>query len=207
MSKTQRPAKAGDRSLRFNSKDSRILCGRARVALPDLFSTPVIIFEKTMEGVSRPALERFARRAKKLARTSGEVDILIAGDRRLRELNRRFRGKNKPTDVLSFSRNGSADAGGDIAISAEYARRSARLHGHSSSDELKILILHGMLHLAGHDHESDQGEMAGVEAQLRQELKLPGSLTERAASARPRNPRSSRSATRPARAPKRSRLR
>ena len=200
--------KAASRSLRFSSKDSRILSGRARVALPDLFSTPVIIFEKTMEGVSRPALERFARRAQKLARTAGEVDILIAGDRRLRELNRRFRGKNKATDVLSFSRNGSADAGGDIAISADYARRSARLHGHSQGDELKILILHGMLHLAGHDHESDRGEMARLEARLRQRLKLPGSLIERAASAHPHQAASRPTASaRSPQAPKRSRLR
>jgi len=161
-----------------------------------------------MEGVSRPALERFARRAQKLARTAGEVDIMIAGDPRLRELNRRFRRKNKATDVLSFSRDGSADTGGDIAISADYARRSARLYGHSQGDELKILILHGMLHLAGHDHESDQGEMARLETRLRQLLKLPCSLTERAASARPHRATSTRAGgARSTRAPKRSRLR
>ena len=153
-------------------------------ALPDLFSRPVIIFEKAIDGVSRPGLERFARRAQKLARTSGEVVILIAGDRRLRELNRRFRRKDKPTDVLSFVRSDHADSGGDIAISADYARRSASLHGHSTGDELKILILHGMLHLAGHDHASDRGQMARLEARLRRRLKLPASLTERAASER-----------------------
>jgi probable rRNA maturation factor len=202
------PAKAASRSLRFSNKDSKILYGRARVALPDLFSRLVIIFEQTIEGVSRPALERFARRAQKLARASGEVDILISGDGRLHQLNLRFRGKNKPTDVLSFSKNGDADAGGDIAISADYARRSARLHGHSQDVELKILILHGMLHLAGHDHESDHGEMARLETRLRQQLKLPGSLIERAASARPHPARSRPAASaRPTRASKRSRLR
>lgn len=148
--------------------------------------------------MSRSALERFVRRAQRLARTAGEVDILIAGDRRLHQLNRRFRGKNKPTDVLSFARNGDAEAsgsptrpvlarwggGGDIAISADYARRSARFHGHSQKDELKILILHGLLHLAGHDHALDRGEMARLEARLRQQLRLPASLTERAASTR-----------------------
>lgn len=161
-------------------------------ALPDLFSRPVIIFERAIDGVSRPGLERFARRAQKLARTSGEIGILIAGDRRLRELNRRFRRKDKPTDVLSFVRSGDADGGGDIAISADYARRSARLHGHSAGDELKILILHGLLHLAGHDHASDRGQMAHLEARLRRRLKLPASLTERSAS--PRTQRSSRAA-------------
>lgn len=164
----------------------------------------VIIFEKTIEGVSRLALERFARRAGILACVSGEIDILIAGDSRLRQLNRDFRGKDKPTDVLSFARNATANAGGDIAISADYARRSARLHGHSPSDELKILILHGLLHLTGHDHESDGGEMARVEARLRQQLGLPGSLTERAASTRVRSARPDRSHhARPALASKR----
>jgi probable rRNA maturation factor len=167
----------------------------------------VIIFEKTIEGVSRPALERFAQRAKILARASGEVDILIAGNARLQRLNRDFRGKDKATDVLSFARNGTANAGGDIAISADYARRSARLHGHSHADELKILILHGLLHLAGHDHESDQGEMARMEAGLRQQLGLPGSLTERTVptlSTRTQQSRSEQSQqARPRRAPKR----
>jgi probable rRNA maturation factor len=141
----------------------------------------VIIFEKSIKGAKGPALVRFAQRAQKLAGASGEVDILIAGDRHLQQLNRRFRGKNKATDVLSFPRQGDVNAGGDIAISADYARRSARQYGHSHGDELKILILHGMLHLAGHDHESDNGTMARLEATLRRRLKLPGSLIERAA--------------------------
>ncbi len=138
-----------------------------------------------MRGVSRPELERFARRAQKLARVGGAVDILIAGNRRLQELNRRFRRKNAPTDVLSFPR---AD-GGDIAISAEIARRNAGRYGHSAPAELKILILHGMLHLAGHDHERDGGRMAGIEARLRAQLKLPGSLIGRAAEPQPRSSR------------------
>lgn len=149
-------------------------------ALPDLFSRLVIIFERAIDGVSRAGLERFARRTQKLARAMGEVDILIAGDRCLRELNRRFRGKDRPTDVLSFAKGGGA--GGDIAISADYARRNARLHGHSRSDELKILILHGLLHLAGHDHATDRGEMQRLETRLRRRLKLPVSLIERASS-------------------------
>ena len=144
----------------------------------------MIIFETTIEGVSGPALERFARLAQRLARVSGKVDILIAGDRRLHQLNRRFRGKDNATDVLSFPRHRDSNAGGDIAISADYARRNARRHGHSHEDELKILILHGMLHLAGHDHESDSGEMARLEARLRRRLKLPASLTERVVSLR-----------------------
>jgi probable rRNA maturation factor len=116
-----------------------------------------------------------------LAKVQGEVDVLIAGNQRLRELNRRFRRKNKPTDVLSFPR----PSGGDIAISADIARDNARLYGHSLADELKVLVLHGMLHLAGHDHESDNGRMARAEARLRARLKLPASLIDRAKSTRP----------------------
>ncbi len=142
-----------------------------------------------MRGVSRPELARYARRAQKLAEVAGAVDILIAGNRRLQELNRRFRKKNAPTDVLSFPRA----AGGDIAISAEIARENAGRYGHSPAAELKILILHGMLHLAGHDHERDGGRMAAIEARLRTQLELPGSLIGRAdvSAARPQARRGS----------------
>jgi probable rRNA maturation factor len=93
----------------------------------------------------------------------------------VQELNRRFRRRNKPTDVLSFPR----PQGGDIAISADIARENARAYGHRSADELKILILHGMLHLAGYNHESDNGSMAVKQARLREQLKLPASLIDR----------------------------
>ena len=142
----------------------------------------VIILERALQGVSAASLARFARRAQKLAGFRGEVNVLISGNRRLQELNRQFRGKDRPTDVLSFPTNGEDNAGGDIAISAELARSNAARYRHSSSDELRILILHGMLHLAGHDHETDGGRMAKLEARLRSQLKLPGSLIERAAS-------------------------
>jgi probable rRNA maturation factor len=142
----------------------------------------VIILERALEGVSAASLARFARRAQQLAGCRGEVNVLVAGNRRLQELNRAFRGKDLPTDVLSFPRNREDGSGGDIAISADLARSNAKLHRHSASDELRILILHGMLHLAGHDHETDGGRMAKIEARLRSQLKLPSSLIERAAS-------------------------
>ncbi len=135
----------------------------------------MVILEKRVNGVATAELNRFVRRAQSLAKVSGEVSVLIAGDRRVQELNRRFRRKNKPTDVLSFPHL----QGGDIAISADIARENARLYGHRSVDELKILILHGMLHLAGYDHESDNGLMAAKEARLRAQLKLPASLIDR----------------------------
>lgn len=143
----------------------------------------MVIFEKAVSGTSARGLtpaqiQRFVRQAQTLAKVKGEVDVLISGNQRLRELNRRFRRKNNPTDVLSFPR----PSGGDIAISAQIARDNARLYGHSLADELKILVLHGMLHLAGYDHESDNGRMARVEARLRSQLKLPASLIHRAES-------------------------
>lgn len=123
-------------------------------------------------------LEQFAERARRATRLSGEVNILITSDSELRRLNRAFRHKNKPTDVLSFPATSSGVAG-DIAISADTAARNSRALGHPLKDELKVLILHGMLHLAGHDHEIDNGQMARKETLLRGKLGLPLGLIER----------------------------
>jgi probable rRNA maturation factor len=141
----------------------------------------MVIFDPPISGASSRSvnaaqLQRFARRAQKLAEVQGDVDILIATNKRLRDLNRRFRRKDKPTDVLSFPR----PSGGDIAISAQIALDNAQRYGHSLANELKILVLHGMLHLAGYDHESDNGRMARVESRLHSQLKLPASLIDRA---------------------------
>jgi len=92
-------------------------------------------------------------------------------------LNRRFREKDKPTDVLSFP--DARGAGGDIAISMDIAQQNATRYGHDLLQELKILVLHGMLHLAGHDHAADHGEMAARERALRARLKLPACLIDR----------------------------
>ena len=141
-----------------------------------LYLNAMVIFETSTNGISADQLQRFVRRAQKLAEVSGEVDVLISGNKRLQELNHRFRRKNKPTDVLSFPRS----VGGDIAVSAEIAGDNATRYGHGLADELKILVLHGMLHLAGYDHESDNGRMARAEARLRAQLRLPASLIDRA---------------------------
>ena len=133
----------------------------------------------------RPAaLERFARRAGRAAGVQGEVNVLVTGDAEVRRLNRRFRRKDKPTDVLSFPAI-DRHCAGDIAISASTAARNARRLGHTTAEELKILLLHGMLHLSGHDHETDRGEMARQEGRLRRALGLPASLLERAGNGRP----------------------
>jgi len=140
----------------------------------------MVIFEPGISGASTRSLntaqlQRFARRAQTLARVKGEVDILISSNKRLRDLNRRFLRKDKATDVLSFPR----PSGGDIAISAQIALENAQRYGHTLASELKILVLHGMLHLAGYDHERENGRMARAESRLRSQLKLPASLIDR----------------------------
>jgi probable rRNA maturation factor len=111
----------------------------------------------------------------------GEVDVLLAEDRTLRRLNREFRGKDKATDVLSFpaADEVSGEFAGDLAISLDTARRQATAHGHTLRDEVRVLLLHGLLHLQGMDHEVDNGEMAAREATLRTKLRLPNSLIAR----------------------------
>lgn len=137
----------------------------------------MIVIDPARPEIHSAELTRFVQTARRLVGISGQVGILITGNRQLRELNRRFRKKNKPTDVLSFPCHDQE--GGDIAISAEIAAQNAARYGHAPSDELKILILHGMLHLAGHDHERDNGEMAAREMTLRKRLGLPTALIER----------------------------
>jgi probable rRNA maturation factor len=134
----------------------------------------------TFPALNRTALARFLTRARKAAGLDGAVTVLLAGDARLKELNRTYRRKNKPTDVLSFpaGENGEGVAG-DLAISVETAARQAEEHGHALEDELRILTLHGVLHLAGYDHEADRGEMRALESGLRAKLKLPVGLIER----------------------------
>ena len=127
------------------------------------------------------SLTRFLRSAQRAIKLTGDVGVRCVSNAQMRRLNRRFRGKDKPTDVLSFpaSHNGRNGLGGDIAISSAIARANARVLGHSLETELKILLLHGLLHLAGYDHESDKGEMKKLELQLRAKMKLPLGLIER----------------------------
>lgn len=147
----------------------------------------MIVIRKPVPGLSAAALTRFVARAQRSARLRGSVDVLLAGSPALRALNRRFRGKNQPTDVLSFPAGGSPRNGfaGDIAISVDIAKQNAKRLGHATAEEIKILCLHGLLHLAGFDHERDQGEMAKKEHSLRRRLGLISGLTERAANTRP----------------------
>jgi len=136
----------------------------------------------TAVGLSRTGLARFVREAQRAVGLAGAVDVLLAGDATLRRLNRQFRGKDKPTDVLSFpvTEMLTEEHAGDLAISLETATRQAREHGHALRDEVRVLLLHGLLHLSGMDHEMDRGEMAAREAELRASLRLPSGLIARA---------------------------
>ena len=133
-----------------------------------------------LPSLPKAPLSRFLKRAQKAAGLDGDVTVLLADDARLKELNSSFRHKNKPTDVLSFPAFENEEGmAGDLAISLETAQRQADEHGHALEDEVRILILHGVLHLAGYDHEVDKGEMRALEAELRESLKLPVGLIER----------------------------
>jgi probable rRNA maturation factor len=133
--------------------------------------------------LSSSGLTRFLNRARLAVGLEGEVEVLLSDDSTLRRLNKSFRGKNKATDVLSFPTPPEIanHHAGDLAISLETAARQADTYGHSLRDEVRILLLHGLLHLSGEDHETDDGEMATREAALRRELRLPTTLIERAA--------------------------
>ncbi|HEX5235571.1 MAG TPA: rRNA maturation RNase YbeY [Silvibacterium sp.] len=113
----------------------------------------------------------------------GSVSVLLTGDDEIQRLNRQFRGKNKPTDVLSFPAANLSDRtrlAGDLAISVETAAHEAEQRGHSLDTELRVLLLHGVLHLAGFDHETDTGQMARKENLLRKKLGLEYGLIARA---------------------------
>jgi probable rRNA maturation factor len=147
-----------------------------RKAVPSL-SAP----EKNLRLPSARTLARFLGQAQAAMRLKGQVTVLLTTDAAIRKLNRRFRGKNKATDVLSFPAEGigAEEIAGDLAISVTTALGQAAEQGHSLSTEIKVLILHGLLHLAGQDHEADSGQMARRERLLRAKLGLPQGLIER----------------------------
>ena len=130
-----------------------------------------LLFQRSSRGLRARDLRDFLTRISR----GRDVTCLIAGDRELRRLNREFLGKDYATDVLSFPNQN----GGEIAISLDRALAQAAEHGHTIFDELRILMLHGVLHLRGMDHESDAGEMARTETLLRKRYGLPAALIER----------------------------
>ncbi len=136
-----------------------------------------VTFRRVPADFGRRGIERFARRLQVEVAQGRPFDCLIAGDAELRRLNRQFLGHDYPTDVLSFP--GAGPHLGDIAISFPRARAQARAFGHDTGQEIRILMLHGLLHLMGMDHATDGGRMARVEKRWRARLGLPTGLIER----------------------------
>jgi probable rRNA maturation factor len=133
--------------------------------------------------IKKIGLARFeARLRRALALGGRELTVCFVDDREIARLNKKFRGKAMPTDVLSFPADRNADARfvadrgekylGDIAISPQVAWRNAQRDGRSLDDELRVLMLHGVLHLLGHDHETDDGQMERKEMRLRRKFGL-----------------------------------
>jgi len=142
--------------------------------------------QKKVAGLSAHTLERFVLRARRAVGMTGTVNVLVTTSAAVRSLNRQFRSQNTATDVLSFPSTAAEPKSrkrpklaGDVAVSADIALENAVRLGHPAGQEIKILALHGILHLAGFDHERDNGEMARTEARLRRTLRLPAGLIER----------------------------
>ncbi|HEY1759524.1 MAG TPA: rRNA maturation RNase YbeY [Bryobacteraceae bacterium] len=133
---------------------------------------------RAFTAIRRRPLREFLIETASLVTPGRSVNCLITDDHELRELNRRFLRKDYATDVLSFPSAGNH--AGELAISLDRAAEQAAAFGHSIEEELRILMLHGLLHLAGMDHETDSGEMARAEARWRKRLQLPPGLVERA---------------------------
>jgi probable rRNA maturation factor len=156
----------------------------------------LVILQKRVAGLSESTLERFLLRARKAVGLRAPVNLLVTSSSAVRTLNRQFRSQNKATDVLSFpthafsprSRDRRTPAG-EVVVSADIALQNSIRLGHPVAQEIKILALHGILHLAGFDHERDNGQMARKESSLRRALKLPTALIERVQVANHRGPR------------------
>ena len=134
---------------------------------------PHLLFRHPSRRVRRTPLRDFLIDLAKRVAAGRAVTCLITTDAELRRLNREFRGKNYATDVLSFPPD-------EMAISLDRAAAQSKELGHSLDAELRILMLHGLLHLCGMDHEKDSGEMRRAEIRWRKKLGLPSGLIERA---------------------------
>jgi probable rRNA maturation factor len=145
----------------------------------------LLLYRRAGSALPKPGLRAFAQRLRDRVAQGRSFICLLTDDRELKRLNRIFFGKDYATDVLSFP-SGEPNSLGEIAISVERARAQATERGHETEQELRILMLHGLLHLLGHDHETDRGTMARLEKRWRRELGLAEGLIERARGARAR---------------------
>ena len=136
----------------------------------------VLLNRQRRRRVQPRRLRRLLEGAARSLGVSGEVSLVLARDPPVRALNARYRGKDAPTDVLSFPGPGGPGAGageddlGDIVVSVDTAERNARRRGRTLQRELDVLALHGFLHVLGYDHETDDGTMDRLERRLRRKL-------------------------------------
>ena len=137
-----------------------------------------LLFRRAGKRISRVELRRFTSLLQAEVAEGRPFSCLLTDDRELERLNREFLVHDYATDVLSFP-SPDGDTLGDIAISVDRAGAQARQFGHSIDEEVKILMLHGVLHLLGMDHETDRGAMKRSEIRWRRKLSLPAVLTER----------------------------
>lgn len=131
----------------------------------------VVLLNRQRRRPVRPdRLRRLLQDAARALGVFGEVALVLTRDPAVRALNARYRGQDKPTDVLSFPGPGGASGLGDIVVSVDTAERTARRRGRSLQRELDVLALHGFLHVLGYDHETDDGTMDRLERRLRRKL-------------------------------------
>jgi probable rRNA maturation factor len=165
---------------------------------PDGQRLEIVVGDARGRPVRVPGLSSWLRRVAPVG-ARGRVSIALVSDRRIRALNRRYLGKDRPTDVLSFPTDLYSSTQrtqrivsfvsdrflGEIVIARGVARRQAREAGHSELTELRVLALHGLLHLLGYDHDRDSGQMRRAEQRLRRKGGLHEGLIERTASSLP----------------------
>jgi probable rRNA maturation factor len=145
--------------------------------IPLLFS-PSLPAQKTGR-IRKTGLREFLQEVTRRVTKGRVISCLITNDAELRRMNKQYRRQDHATDVLSFPSGDAKGFAGDVAISLDRARAQAAEHGHALDTELRILMLHGALHLSGMDHEQDGGEMARAETRWRKKLGLPAGLIER----------------------------
>ncbi|HEX4136796.1 MAG TPA: rRNA maturation RNase YbeY [Bryobacteraceae bacterium] len=152
-------------------------------------SDPLITYRRKPATLDSRRLQSFAEVLRDRVARGREFHCRITNDAEMRSLNKQFRAKDYATDVLSFPSSAVGENGrslGDIAVSIQRARAQAREWRHSVDDEIRILMLHGVLHLLGMDHELDSGRMRRTEIRWRKKLGLPVGLIERVAEGEPR---------------------
>jgi probable rRNA maturation factor len=135
-----------------------------------------LVVRRRVDGFGAPEARAFVRKVLAEAGNPGGAPptVVFTDDEEIRRLNREFRGKDRPTDVLSFPEEGPFPEGeeslGDVVVSVETAARQAKSRRRPVDHEVRILLIHGLLHLLGHDHETDDGEMAAIERRIRRKL-------------------------------------